>query len=59
MNRYSPKTLPQYVFYYSLCLLLVTPAFFHHGLFVDVMTAVDALVVVAVAAMVLMRCGVR
>lgn len=50
-----PKTIGQKVAYYSICLLLISPMWFHSGIFSKVMTAVAAAIVVAVAGLVLRR----
>jgi hypothetical protein len=48
-----PKTLAQNVFYYSLCLLLAASCWLHSRWFADGMTAVAAVIVVAVGGLIL------
>jgi CHASE2 domain-containing sensor protein len=55
--NWKPRTLGEHVVFYSFCLLLVSPIWFHSRVFIDVTTAVAALIVVVVAGMILMRRG--
>jgi hypothetical protein len=52
-----PKTLGQNLAYYSTCLVLAASCCFHSGILGEVMTAVAAVIVLAVAGLMLSRRG--
>ncbi|MGD0648117.1 MAG: hypothetical protein ABR971_09005 [Acidobacteriaceae bacterium] len=47
--NWRPKTVGENVAYYSVCMLLAASCWFHSGIFGEVMTALAAAIVLAVA----------